>query len=230
MLLPANYIELIFKALFLYANYFHIAIAVAFIGPFLYRRMMQYEWFRQRVAFFRPYRLPGTIKNIINSLFLVYKIIIVWLLHIVALATIPLLIAYLWNIKTVGVLAKGRREERHYLRIRYNPFKQYHALYRLIEEDKGIAVLKYKDFSYGFWLLIPLFIFHPTELASLMILLLVSFWPFLLQLRLIYQVNTQQSTRLPFLLMLCTFNLTGSWFAYRAMLQAKTLTLIEEDL
>jgi hypothetical protein len=130
-------------------------------------------------------------------------VIVLWLLHVLALATLPLLLAYFWNIKTIPVLAAGREGEENFRRLRYNPFKQYHALYQLIEAKKEAADQKYKDFSYGFWLFIPLFIFNPIGLNAFVLLLLASFWPFILQLRLIYQFGKQEnSNRMPFILML----------------------------
>jgi hypothetical protein len=102
-------------------------------------------------------------------------VIVLWLLHVLALATLPLLLAYFWNIKTIPVLAAGREGEENFRRLRYNPFKQYHALYQLIEAKKEAADQKYKDFSYGFWLFIPLFIFNPIGLNAFVLLIITCF-------------------------------------------------------
>lgn len=158
-------------------------------------------------------------KHLYKYVFNLYKLLVVVILTTHLPLVIPLLINYIFNLLALSNLSNGQTNEKYLKRLAKNPFRQYEAMYYLIEEDSDKVQKQYNNFSMGFWLLLPFFLTGATIIGYLFSVLMVLLWPTLTILQLLYIEKTiSTSNKLkhyaPFLLQLISINLLGSFLLY----------------
>lgn len=154
-----------------------------------------------------------------QPVYLLYKISLIFLLHMNFLLSIPLLINYFFNLLAVRNLSKGRNEQAELNQMSLNPFNQYKAMYFLSRENKEDANHSYRYFSLGFWMLLPFFLFGGIGISQLFCVVMVLLWPSLIILQLIYAKQENYSMSKikhysPLFIQLLSVNLLGSIILY----------------
>ena len=163
--------------------------------------------------------LTRLLKRLYASMFSLYKVFVVIILLLHFLLGIPLLINYIFNLLAIRNLSKGHANEEQLKSLARNPFRQYEAMFYLIEADTEKAQVRYTNFSMGFWLLLPLFLTGATLIGNLFGVIMVLLWPTLPILQLLYaDIEPTSKNKVkhytPFLIQLLSINLLGSLLLY----------------
>lgn len=154
-----------------------------------------------------------------QPVYLLYKICLVFLLHINFLLSIPLLINYIFNLLAIRNLSKGRNDQAELNQMALNPFNQYKAMYFLSKGNKEDANHSYRYFSLGFWMLLPFFLFGAIGISQLFCVIMVLLWPSLIILQLVYAKQENYGISKikhygPLFIQLLSVNLLGSIIFY----------------
>lgn len=191
----------------------HILLVCIFVlGSF-------FSYLKKR-SYIQLFRFDNTLirllKLLYTSMFNLYKVIILFLHFLLG---IPLLINYIFNLLAIRNLSKGHAKSDQIKMLAKNPFKQYEAMFYLIEADSERVQVRYHNFSMGFWLLLPLFLTGATLIGNLFGMILVLLWPTLTILQLLYADNAPITSNklkhyLPLLIQLLSINLLGSFLLY----------------